>query len=345
VKENLFGRSRTRLAEAASAAGMPAYAGDQLADWLYAKGAASFDEMTNLSKSGRAALAEQYDICRSSPAKMTESADGTRKYLYTAGGGFVEAAWIPDRERSTLCVSVQVGCKMGCLFCMTGKQGFQSHLTSGEIVNQLASLPEREKVTNLVLMGMGEPMDNLDNVLEALDILTADWGYAMSPTRITVSTIGLVPAMRRFLAESKCHLAVSLHTPFEEERRRLMPIENVHPLHTVLDELREQRIGGQRRVSFEYILFHGVNDSPRHSKELARILAGIRCRVNLIPFHAIPGTPLAPSSRQTMERFQAELQGHGILTTIRQSRGQDIEAACGLLSTKELVKLRRGDDA
>jgi 23S rRNA (adenine2503-C2)-methyltransferase len=346
VKDNLYGRSRTRLAEAAQAAGLPAYAGDQLAGWLYGRDATSFDQMSNLPKPGRAALAERWEISRSAPVKMTESSDGTRKYLFAAAnGGFVEAAWIPDKERSTLCLSVQVGCKMGCLFCMTGKQGFQSHLSSGEIVNQLRSLPERDKVTNVVFMGMGEPMDNLDSVLESLEVLTSDWGLGMSPTRITVSTIGLVPAMRRFLAESKCHLAVSLHSPFEEERRRLMPVENVHPLHTVLDELREQRIGGQRRVSFEYIMFDGVNDTPRHAKELARILSGIRCRVNLIPFHAIPGTPLAPSSRASMERFEADLRGRGLLTTIRQSRGQDIEAACGLLSTRELVKLRGERDA
>ena len=276
---------------------------------------------------------------------MTESADGTRKYLFAASNGrFVEAAWIPERARSTLCLSVQVGCKMGCLFCMTGKQGFQGHLSSGEILNQYRSLPEREKVTNIVFMGMGEPLDNLDNVLDSLEILCADYGFGLSPTRITVSTVGLVPAMRTFLAKSTCHLAVSLHTPFEEERRRLMPIENVYPLKDVLAELRTSRIEGQRRVSFEYILFDGLNDTPRHARELARILDGIRCRVNLIPFHPIPGTPLAPSPPAVMLQFETLLRGKGILTTIRQSRGQDIEAACGLLSTRELVRMRGETD-
>ncbi len=339
VKENLFGKTTGQLAEVAAACGLPAFAADQLADWLYGKDATEFARMTNLPRAARAALAERFVIERSAPAKVTESSDGTRKYLFTAAnGGFVEAAWIPDRTRSTLCLSVQVGCKMGCLFCMTGKQGFQGHLSSGEILNQYRSLPERDRVTNIVYMGMGEPLDNLDNVLDSLEVLCSEHGFGLSPTRITVSTIGLVPAMRTFLERSRCHLAVSLHTPFEEERRRLMPIENVYPLRDVLAELRASRVGGQRRVSFEYILFDGLNDTPRHAKELARTLDGIRCRVNLIPFHPIPGTPLSPSPRPAMERFESLLRERGIVTTIRQSRGQDIEAACGMLSTRELVR-------
>ena len=346
MKENLFGRTAQQLREAAEACGLPGYASGQLADWIYHKDATDFQAMTNLPLAARAALAERFVVDRPAPTKMTESADGTRKYLFAASrGGFVEAAWIPDRARSTLCLSVQVGCKMGCLFCMTGKQGFQGHLSSGEILNQYRSLPEREKVTNIVFMGMGEPLDNLANVLDSLEVLCADWGFGLSPTRITVSTIGLVPAMRTFLEKSRCHLAVSLHSPFEEERRRLMPIENVYPMKDVLAELRSSRIDGQRRVSFEYILFAGLNDTPRHARELARILDGIRCRVNLIHFHPIPGTPLAPSSPEVMLQFEALLRGKGILATIRRSRGQDIEAACGLLSTRELVRARGESDA
>ena len=342
MTENLFGGTLARISQVVAEAALPVYAARQIAEWMYHKNATSFAAMTNLPLAARAFLADRYTIDVHPPLKGSESVDGTRKYLYAAQkGGFVEAAWIPDKLRSTLCLSVQVGCKMGCLFCMTGKQGFQGHLSAGEILNQFASLPERERLTNIVFMGMGEPMDNLANVLDSLEVLCADWGYGWSPTRITVSTIGIVPGMRTFLERSKCHLAVSLHTPFEEERRRLMPIENVYPLSEVIAELRSSvAIGGQRRVSFEYILFAGVNDSPRHAEELARILFGIRCRVNLIPFHAIPGTPLAPSPRPVMERFEAQLKGHGIITTIRHSRGQDIEAACGLLSTKELVKMR-----
>jgi 23S rRNA (adenine2503-C2)-methyltransferase len=340
MTENLLGATLPRLTEAAAEAGLPAYAGRQIADWIYHKHTAGFDEMTNLPLAARATLAERYRVELSSPVRATSSSDGTKKYLFACHGGFVEAAWIPDEGRGTLCLSVQVGCKMGCLFCMTGKQGFQAHLSAGEILNQYLSLPERDQVTNIVYMGMGEPLDNLSNVLDSLDVLTSDYGLAMSPTRITVSTIGLVPAMRTFLDTTRCHLAVSLHTPFEDERRRLMPIENVHPLAEVLAELRARQVRGQRRVSFEYIVFDGLNDTPRHARELARILNGIRCRVNLIPFHAIPGTPLAPSPRAKMEEFRNQLREKGILTTIRQSRGQDIEAACGLLSTRELVRAR-----
>jgi 23S rRNA (adenine2503-C2)-methyltransferase len=342
MTDNLFGATLARIGTAAADAGLPSFAARQIAQWMYEKHAASFEAMTNLPLAARAFLSERYSIDIRPPLKTTESADGTKKYLFGArAGGFVEAAWIPDRQRSTLCLSVQVGCKMGCLFCMTGKQGFQGHLSAGEILNQFASLPEFDRLTNIVYMGMGEPMDNLNNVLDSLDVLCADYGYGWSPTRITVSTIGIVPGMRTFLERSKCHLAISLHTPFEEERRRLMPIENVYPLADVLAELRASTaLRGQRRVSFEYILFDGVNDTPRHAHELARILKGIRCRVNLIPFHAIPGTPLAPSPRLVMERFEAQLRSYDIITTIRHSRGQDIEAACGLLSTKELVKMR-----
>jgi 23S rRNA (adenine2503-C2)-methyltransferase len=342
MKKNLYGHTLERLGAAASEVGLPPYAAGQIADWLYRKDIDSVSAMSNLPLRARKDLAELYDIVRADPVKVTASTDGTRKYLFPAEkGGFVEAAWIPELKRSTLCLSVQVGCKMGCLFCMTGKQGFQGQLSSGEILNQYRSLPERDKVTNIVYMGMGEPLDNLENVLESLEVLCADYGFGLSPTRITVSTVGLVPAMRTFLDRSRCHLAISLHTPFEEERRRLMPVENVYPLKEVLAELRERAIRGQRRVSFEYILFDKLNDTPQHARELARVLHGIRCRVNLIAFHPIPGTPLEPSPRETMEQFEAQLREHGILATIRRSRGQDIAAACGMLSTRELMRMKR----
>ena len=341
MKENLFGKTLDQLGGIVEAEGLPAYAARQIADWLYGKAATGFSAMSNLPRPARERLARTWGIDLNPPVKSTESADGTVKHLFAADrGGFVEAAWIPEPKRSTLCLSVQVGCKMGCLFCMTGKQGFQGHLSSGEILNQFASLPQRDKVTNIVYMGMGEPLDNLANVLDSLEVLCADWGFGLSPTRITVSTIGLVPPMREFLARSRCHLAVSLHSPFEEERRRLMPVENVYPLEEVLTELRGSMARGQRRVSFEYILFDKLNDTPRHARELARILNGIRCRVNLIPFHPIPGTPLTPSPRPAMEQFEAHLREHGLLATIRRSRGLDIAAACGMLSTRELVRAR-----
>jgi len=341
MSESLFGATLAGLGHVATEAGLPAYGAEQLSEWLYGKNATSFDDMLNLPRRTREWLAHRYCIDTPAPVKVTESADGTRKYLFPAsGGGFVEAAWIPEGRRATLCLSVQVGCKMGCLFCMTGKQGFQGHLSAGEILNQYRSLPDRDSVTNIVYMGMGEPMDNLENVLESLEVLCSPYGYGLSPSRVTVSTVGLIPAMREFLERTRCHLAVSMHSPFEEERRRLMPVENVYPLKEVLAVLRETPLGRQRRVSFEYIMFKDINDSDRHAREVARILNGIRCRVNLIPFHPIPGTPLAPSPRETMERFQQALKRRGILTTIRQSRGLDISAACGMLSTREMVRQR-----
>ncbi|MBU4460401.1 MAG: 23S rRNA (adenine(2503)-C(2))-methyltransferase RlmN [Verrucomicrobia bacterium] len=336
-KEALLGMTLDGLREAAAAAGLPAYGAKQVADWLYRKHAPDIAAMTNLSAKARAALAERYEVGAVPPSRVQESADGTKKYLYpTRPGRFVETAWIPEPDRSTLCVSTQVGCKMGCLFCMTAKQGFQGHLTAGEIFNQYGSLPERDRVTNLVYMGMGEPMDNLDAVLASLAILTSPWGCAMSPRRITVSTIGLVPAVRRFLAESQCHLAVSLHSPFEEERRRLMPIEHVHPLPELIAALRAHDFGLQRRLSFEYILFKDLNDTPRHVRELARLLNGLRCRINLMRFHPIPGVPLEGSGEAAVAAFQEGLNAKGILATVRRSRGLDIAAACGLLSTRAL---------
>ncbi|NCC72837.1 MAG: 23S rRNA (adenine(2503)-C(2))-methyltransferase RlmN [Sphingobacteriia bacterium] len=344
-KPSLFGKTLNELLQVVRELGLPGFTARQIADWLYKKEISSMDEMTNLSKDVRNILQEKYDLGLIAPSKVQVSSDGTKKYLFPAGKhNFIEAAFIPEETRSTLCVSSQVGCKMGCLFCMTGKQGFQSNLTAGEIVNQVRSLPERRQLTNIVYMGMGEPFDNMDEVMKSLEIFTSAWGYGWSPKRITVSTIGIVPAIRRFLAESQCHLAVSMHTPFDEERKKLMPIQNVYPLSEVLDLLRSFDPGKQRRISFEYIMFSNFNDTPRHVNELARILNGIRCRINLIRFHPIPGTPLAGSPDDVIEKFMVALNNKGIRTTIRASRGQDIYAACGLLSTKELVRRRQEED-
>jgi 23S rRNA (adenine2503-C2)-methyltransferase len=338
-KPALFGLTLNELVALVKEEKLPGFAAKQISEWLYKKEITSIDEMTNLSLKVRQQLSEKYCFGLSQPAKVSESTDGTKKYLFTTSNlKFVEAAYIPDSDRATLCVSSQVGCKMGCLFCMTGKQGFQGHLSAGEIINQLRSIPEWKNITNIVYMGMGEPFDNLDNVLKSLEILTSEWGMAMSPRRITVSTIGVTPAMKEFLERSNCHLAVSLHTPFDEERRMLMPIQNVYPIEEVVKEIRKFDFSGQRRVSFEYIMFEGINDSPRHVKEMSRLLNGLQCRVNLIRFHSIPDTPLKGSSDDKIIEFRNALTSKGIFTTIRASRGQDIQAACGLLSTKENMK-------
>lgn len=345
IKENLFGKTLSELQEIVVNLGLKKFVAKQLADWLYKKRVRSFEEMLNLSKAVRKILEENYAINYVASTSVQESVDGTKKYLFPVKPHqFIEAAYIPEGDRATLCVSSQVGCKMGCLFCMTGKQGFQGNLSSGEILNQIFNLPEFEKLTNVVYMGMGEPLDNLDEVLKSIEILTSDYGLAWSPKRITVSTIGIIPAMKRFLNESKANLAVSLHNPFEDERKKLMPIESVYHLPKLLDEIRDFDFGGQRRVSFEYIMFKGENDQHRHINELAKILNGIKCRINLIRFHPIPGTPLESSSNEEIARFQSGLKRKGIITTIRASRGEDIFAACGLLSTKELVKRKKDED-
>jgi len=343
-KQPLFGKTLSELKVIVTGLGLPGFTASQITDWLYKKEIRSIEEMSNISKKIRDTLSEHFEFGLTDHSKVQISADGTRKYLFpTQNNKFIEAAYIPEETRSTLCLSAQVGCKMGCLFCMTGKQGFQSNLTAGEIVNQVRSLPERAGLTNIVFMGMGEPMDNLEEVMKSLEIFTSDWGFSWSPRRITVSTIGIVPAMKTFLEKSQCHLAVSLHTPFDEERKRLMPIQSVYPLADVIGTIRAFDFGKQRRVSFEYIMFDGLNDTPRHVKEMAKILNGIRCRVNLIRFHPIPDTPLHGSDDETIEKFMVAMNAKGIRTTIRASRGLDIYAACGLLSTKELLKKQEPD--
>jgi len=338
-KEALFGKTLEELQSICVELALPKFTAKQITDWLYKKPVSSIDEMSNVSKKARELLNERYTFGLTDSTKVQESTDGTKKYLFpTSHGKFVETAMIPDKDRKTVCVSSQVGCKMGCLFCMTGKQGFQGQLTAGEIVNQIRNIPEWEDVTNIVYMGMGEPFDNLDEVLKSTQILTSDWGFSMSPRRITVSSIGIVPGLVRFLNESDCHLAISLHTPFHDERQKLMPVEIAYPLDEVLNEIRNWDFGRQRRVSFEYIVFHGLNDTPEHVREMARILDGIKCRINLIRFHPIPNTPLKGTDETTLQEFKEGLEKKGITTTIRASRGQDIYAACGLLSTKALVK-------
>lgn len=338
-KEALYGKTLSELKACVKELGLPAFTSKQIADWLYKKHVTCIDDMTNLSKKARIQLNEKYTVGLIPPQSYQESIDGTKKYLFqTSNNQFIEAAYLPEENRNTLCISSQVGCKMGCLFCMTARQGFQKNLSINEILNQIASLPERETLTNVVYMGMGEPMDNIENVLKSLEIITSEWGYAWSPRRINVSTIGIVPAMRRFIEESEAHLAISLHTPFNEERKQLMPVENVYTAEKVVEALKDYDFGRQRRISFEYIMFKGVNDSIQHAKGLLQLLNGIKCRINLIHFHPIPNSPLEGSDYKTMEVFRDQLSKKGITTTIRKSRGEDIYAACGLLSTKKLIK-------
>mgnify|MGYP000454925836 FL=1 len=333
-KNALLGLTLNELQAVVKNLGMPGFTAKQIASWLYDKRVVSIDDMTNISVKHREMLKEVYVVGAEPPVDAMRSVDGTVKYLYrVADGHFVEAVYIPDGERATLCVSSQVGCKMSCKFCMTGKQGFTASLTAGQILNQINSLPERDKLTNVVMMGMGEPLDNLDEVLKALEIMTASYGYAWSPKRVTLSTVGLRKGLKRFIEECDCHLAVSLHSPLPQQRRELMPAERAFSITEIVDVLRNYDFSKQRRLSFEYIMFKGVNDSLLYAKELLKLLRGLDCRINLIRFHAIPGVELEGSDMDTMTVFRDYLTAHGLFTTIRASRGEDIFAACGMLST------------
>ena len=342
MKKPLWGRTYQELQEIVKEEGFPGFTAGQIADWLYKKNVSSVEEMTNLSKKNRAVLQESYSLNKADPVNCSVSTDGTKKYLFEVSGNYIEAAYIPDDQRATLCVSSQAGCRRQCRFCMTGKQGIQSDLTCGEILNQIYSIPEWESLTNIVYMGMGEPLDNVEAVLNSLEVLTSEKGLAWSPKRITVSTVGILPGLERFLKESNCHLALSLHNPFSEEREQIMPVEKKYPLREVLSMIKSSgNFSGQRRFSVEYILFDGFNDEMRHARELGRILNGVKTRVNLIAFHPVEGIPLKGSPRNKMEAFQQELQKKGITTTIRRSRGLDIQAACGLLSTLEQLEQKK----
>lgn len=333
MRDILLGKNPAELKEAALQAGLPAYAGKQITGWLYDRRVKSFDEMTNISKVGRERLKEEFDLGVVPPSACQVSTDGTKKYLFPAGkSDAVEAVMIPDDDRKTLCVSSQAGCRMGCKFCMTGRQGFHGNLPVSMILSQFIAIEEAPDLTNAVFMGMGEPLDNYDNVMKAIEVLTSDWGFGWSPKRITLSTIGVLPNLKRYLDSTKCHVAVSLHNPFPDERESIMPVQKAWPLSDVVGLLREYDFTGQRRVSFEYIMFAGLNDTKRHADALIRLLKGLECRVNLIRFHKIPDAPFETSPRLVMENFRDRLSNHGITCTIRASRGEDIMAACGMLA-------------
>ena len=330
--EYLYGQTLPQLEALCNRLEMPRFAAKQIARWLYDKHATTIEAMSDLSARHRALLAETYEVGLTAPEKVSISTDGTKKYLYrTSQNHFIESAYIPDGDRATLCISSQAGCRMGCRFCATGRQGLQHSLSTNEILNQIESLPERERLTNVVFMGMGEPLDSL---LPALEVLTSAWGFGWSPTRITVSTAGVASRLERFLEATQVHLAVSLHNPFPHERAEIMPIEKAWPIREVVEILRRYDFTHQR-VSFEYIVMSGLNDSPRHIRELCRLLDGIKCRINLIRFHKIPGSPYFSPDDRAMIAFRDALTAKGIHTTIRTSRGEDIQAACGLLSTAQ----------
>ncbi len=349
MKTRLLGKTPEELRAIAVEEGLPAFTGGQIAQWMYKKKVRSIDAMTNISKAGRERLSEKYEVGVSPVLSCMESSDGTRKYLLEvscshrsglgaadSGEGLeksaVEAVMIPDEDRRTLCVSSQAGCRMGCRFCMTGRQGFHGNLSAADIISQYIAVDESDDLTNTVFMGMGEPLDNYENVLRAITVLTEPWGFGWSPKRITLSSIGVLPNLRRFLDETRCHLAISLHDPLPAERAQIMPVQKAYPLQDVLDLIRQYDFSGQRRVSFEYTMFSGLNDDKVHADALIRLLRGMECRVNLIRFHKIPDFPYGTSPAPVMEMFRDRLCSAGITCTIRASRGEDIYAACGMLA-------------
>lgn len=335
----LLGSTLEELKSIVKDFGLPAFTAKQIADWLYKKHVRSIDQMTNLSQKARAALAEQYEIGVTDPVQIATSADGTEKYLFKVGNNkHIESVFIPEKDRATLCISSQMGCQMNCLFCATGKQGFAGNLTTAEILNQVQSIKEPDRLTNIVFMGMGEPLNNLEAVLKAIHIMTADYGYAWSPKRITLSTVGILPNLPAFLDQTSCHLAVSVHAPSAFERRELIPAEKAFPINDVISLLKKYDWSHQRKLSIEYTLFDQFNDTIECANKLADMLKGLTCHVNLIPFHQIPNVGLTPTPMAHIEQFQNQLMRRGISVTIRKSRGQDIEAACGMLSTQQNKK-------
>ena len=339
----LIGMNLDALTKVVLSGGMQKFVAKQLAEWLYKKKVTRFDEMVNISKKNREWLEANYVTGREAPLSRQKSADGTVKYLFDVGSGNdIESVYIPDHDRATLCVSSQAGCKMNCYFCATGRLGFRAQLTAAQIINQVLSIPPAPKpgetpateLTNVVFMGRGEPLDNIDALLTVIEIMTAPWGMAWSPKRITVSTVGKLPQLKDLLEKTQVHVAVSLHTADPMQRDQLMPAQRAFPISSVIKMLEAYDFSHQRRLSFEYIMWRGVNDDIAHADLLIRLIRGLDCRVNLIRFHVIPGVELHPSSDERMLMFRNYLNSKGVTATIRSSRGEDIMAACGMLAGK-----------
>ena len=310
--------------------------------WVYRKGIKSFDEINDIPVRVLKTLSEHAVTGLSSPIASEASSDGSVKYLFTNAGGLThETVWLPDGRRRTVCVSVQSGCRMGCRFCATGQNGWNGNLTAGEIVNQVVSIPH--EVTHIVLMGMGEPGDNIGEVIKACGIFTSEWGLAAGRSRVTVSSVGVTPAVKRLLDETECNITLSLHSPFHEERRAVIPAEVRWPFTATLDLLKGYDNRRRRRFTVAYVMIRGRNDSDRHLAELKRLLSGTDIRVNLLPYHRTFLNDDESSDSDTMFRFKHELVVSGIGASVRKSRGEDIAAACGMLASmghkgKKLVK-------
>ena len=322
----------------------PSYRAQQIWQWLFQKRAASFSEMTNLPADLRARLAEDFTISRLAVLRQAVSTDGTEKFLFgLVDGQSVESVLIPEAERLTLCVSTQAGCGFGCAFCATAVLGLKRNLRASEILDQILdasrSLAGDQRITHVVLMGMGEPLANYAETVKALDVMTdSRWGLGISPRRVTLSTVGLVPQIRRLMEETRVNLAISLHAATEELRAGLMPVNRKYPLKQLIDCCRALPIPRRKRITFEYVLLRGVNDSTADARALCELLQGIRCKVNLIPFNPHPGSVYQRPDDADIQKFQDVLHLHGLQTNIRRPRGDDIQAACGQLQGEALQR-------
>ncbi len=337
MKDYLFGKTLDELEEIVLRYGQKRFVAKQISEWLYKKDVTDFIAMNNISKTLRQALCEDFRIGITPYVQVLTSKDGTKKYLFCyENNTFVEAVCIFDKQKVTLCISTQAGCKMNCDFCATGKQGFKRNLSANEILNIFRSVKEYRQIKNIVYMGMGEPLDNYFEVKNTLDILCKDYGYGFSPHRITVSTAGYKPFLEKFLRETSVDVAISLHNPIAQQRQQIMPIEKVYPISEIIPILKNFDWKRQRHLTFEYIVFKDLNDGTQHINAIAKLLNGLRCKINLIPFNTLPNTIYKGAKKEDMIKFQQQLINKGILTTIRSSKGEDIMAACGLLSGKQL---------
>jgi 23S rRNA (adenine2503-C2)-methyltransferase len=337
ARPDLANLDRAALEQAFDAAGLPRFRARQVFRWMYVKGETDFAQMSDLPRDLRVQLAHQFQITTPRVVREDRSTDGTRKFLLELGDGRrIEAVYIPDTPKQTFCISSQVGCAMDCDFCLTGKMGFSRNLTPGEMTGQVRVLADatglRDKPFNIVLMGMGEPLHNYDNVLTAVRILADEQGFRIPPRRVTLSTVGIVPGLERLAAEELMpNLAISLHATTDEQRDRLVPVNRKYPLERLLEACRRFPASRHRRVTFEYVLLNNVNDTPDDARRLVTLLTGLKAKVNLLPLNAAPGIPYERPSDERVNRFAQILANHGVTVSVRKSRGRDIRAACGQL--------------
>jgi 23S rRNA (adenine2503-C2)-methyltransferase len=334
IKKKLCGSTVDEISQLIASSGYSFSKALLISNNIYKKRLSDFAQNPKIPKKLREDLISTADSGLFKPVASTTSVDNTVKYLFRNEVGLeYETVFLPGNKRNTVCVSTQAGCRMGCPFCVTGSYGFHGDLSAGEIINQIISLPEAGKITHVVFMGMGEPLDNLGNILKACQILTAEWGLAISCRNVTVSTVGITPGIEIFLRDCECNLTLSLHSPFSEERKSVVPVEKKYPVHEIIEIMRNYPVKKKRRLSIAYVMIHNVNDTDEHLEGLKALLHGSTIRINLLPYHPVRNDINVSSSDERMHFFKHNLVVSGISASIRKSRGADISAACGLLAS------------